>query len=157
MKTELTPEFKTTGEYIRMWIRIRHMLDISSGILPTTSAMRISNNLFIQIVPIYDICSLNEKKVEDMSPNSLTVEVTLKQTDWKLIFIPPVGKNKVFILGDGNYARSKKLKYVDARKKDGKANAATKFTDAIFELLFNEYAIDFSQVADMKTFKGIMM
>lgn len=153
---KIANEFKGTGDYNQMWTRVRHMLDISSGVLPTTSAMRISNNLFIQIVPIYDICSLNEKKVADTPSPSVTFMATLKQTDWKLIFIP-VGKDGVFRLSDGDYARLKKRKYVDARKKDGKAKAATKFTDAIFELLFNEYAIDFSQVADVKTFKGIMM
>lgn len=47
-------DFKTTGDYNRMYNRVRSLLDISSGVLPSSSAFMAGENTFVEIIPVSD-------------------------------------------------------------------------------------------------------
>lgn len=122
---KLLDDFKGTGEYNQMLTKIRHLIDIASGHLPTTGAVQITPWLYVEIMPTFDY-GVTERK----------------QTGWQLIFVDP-DENGCFCfendciclngVGDCPY-------YTWIRKKDGKAKATEKFTDAVFLYIFKNGA-----------------
>lgn len=123
---KLLEDFKTTAEYYQTWAKIRHLIDIASGRLPTTGAVQVTPWLYVEIKPTFDY--------EDTER---------KQTGWQLIFVN-LDENGCFcfendcicINGVGNCPY-----YTWIRKKDGKAKAAEKFTDAVFLYTFENGCI----------------
>lgn len=114
---KLLEDFKITAEYYQTWTKIRHLIDIASGHLPTTGAVQVTPWLYVEIKPTFDY-----------------VVTERKQTGWQLIFVDR-DENGCFCIendciclnkvGDCPY-------YTWIRKKDGKTKAAEKFTDAVF-------------------------
>lgn len=112
---------KFSAEYNQMWTRIRHLVDIASGRFPVAGAIQITPWLYVEIKPTFDY--LNTER---------------KQTGWQLIFINTDENNVFRFAGVSDYPY-----YTWIRKKDGKAKAAEKFTDAVFLYTFeNERTCD---------------
>lgn len=115
---KLLDDFKTTGEYYQIWTKIRHLIDIASGHLPVTGAVQITPWLYVEVKPTFDY--------------GTTVR---KQTGWQLIFVNQ-DENDIFCFcGVSDYPY-----YTWIRKKDGKAKATEKFTDAVFLYIFENGA-----------------
>lgn len=114
---KLLEDFKATGKYYQMWTKIRHLVDIASGHLPIAGAVQITPWLYVEIKPTID----------DFTP----VCDRKHQTGWQLIFINTDENNIFRFTGVRDYPY-----HTWIRKKDGKAKAVEKFTDAVFLYTF---------------------
>ena len=113
---KLLEEFKGTGEYNQMYTRMKNLVEVASGYLPMTAAMQVTTWLYVEVRPSFD---------------DHTKGLRRTQTGWELLFITE-GLDGVFRFH--TITNSKCVEWV--RKKDGKAKAAEKFTDATFLYLF---------------------
>ena len=118
--------FKSTGKYLQVRERMHYLVCGASGYLPVSSACKITTDMYIEIIPQF---------------NYKTGGVGKIQTGWRLIFVKS-GKDGVFRFYDSKYPESTLTMSVLVSKKKGKRAAADIFTDALYERLIDEDALD---------------
>ena len=115
---EVLEELRGTGDYNQMRQKIKKIIEDASGYFPMTAAVKVAPWLYVEVMPTF------------------TGEFETEQTGWQLIFVR-CDKNGVF-----RFYNTKTTIYSTwVRKKDGKAKAATKFTDEVFLYLFENGSV----------------